>query len=376
MVKFLAVILALVSAKDAEIKRHVSIDAKGMRLMRQDDSLKDIEQHINTLKQAAAAVKPDLEGGVEDVDETQKELQRLLNESNAERSDAANMLKNEETLAQSKAYEPIPVDEHMDEKIFHVADEDKDGHLDEKEMGKLLDKGGITEKELDWRAHDKDKDGKLSKNEFLSASSAAEQATKPRSLSLLEEYVMHSGGPSTLLKLHDFKTYDLDGNGMLDHTEASKMMLSVGLRENAWLKFDLDGDGKLSEKEFLRDRAQLHEETMVSNPGVDDDASLFQQVDQDQDGYLDGKEIDDLFDRIPHLHGHSFDWDKFDYDKDGKLSQMEFIQAGPEVMQSLPRSNHDDEFEEVEHEEDDEYPEHEEADDEEFYPEQQHRRRN
>merc|ERR1719359_2700580 len=117
------------------------------------------------------------------------------------------MLKNEENLAQSKAYEPIPVDEHTDEKIFHVADEDKDGHLDEKEMGKLLDKGGITEKELDWRAHDKDKDGKLSKDEFLSAAPAAEQATKPRSLSLLEEYVMHSGGPSTLLKLHDFKTY-------------------------------------------------------------------------------------------------------------------------------------------------------------------------
>lgn len=316
----------LAAANDVQIQRHAVIDDKASSsLMRQEVHTKKME-HVKDKDEVES------DASTRDEDEMAK-IEDLMKKTETAKQQADTMLKHSD--------EDMVNDE--DKAIFKEADEDHSGNLDEDEMSKVLSKAGLAEIDFDWRTHDRDRDGKLSENEFLEAGKAAVHNAQPRSLSLLEDYIVHSAGPSKLMKLKDFKSYDSDTSGALDSVEASNIMKGVGLQEDSWRKFDMDGDGKLSEDEFNKDLAALTKDTLSANPGADQDHALFQHADLDSSSFLEESEVNSLLSQIPAFHDHPFEWRKFDRDQDGRLSEPEFLLAGPavqEVVRGLsPNSN-------------------------------------
>jgi len=305
---FFALSVALAAANDVQIKRHAVIDHKAIsKLMRQEANV-------------SAKHK------VESDDDVLSNIEDLLKESDAEKQQSETMLKH--------SSDDI-VKQEEDKNIFKEADEDRDGALDPNEMDLVMTKAGLADTGFDWHAHDQDQDGKLSEDEFMAAGKEAKLYSKPRSLSLLENYILQSKGPSKLMKLKDFKSYDSDASGTLDKSEASNLMEGVGLEGNAWHKFDMDGDGKISEDEFNKDLAALNKDTATANPGVDEDQAIFKASDSDSSSFLEEGEIDSLLGQIPALRHHPFDWHEFDFNNDGRLSYLEFMRAGPAVVQAV-----------------------------------------
>eukprot|EP00746_Dinoflagellata_sp_MGD_P162988 gnl/MRDRNA2_/MRDRNA2_90799_c0_seq1.p1 gnl/MRDRNA2_/MRDRNA2_90799_c0~~gnl/MRDRNA2_/MRDRNA2_90799_c0_seq1.p1 ORF type:complete len:470 (+),score=160.52 gnl/MRDRNA2_/MRDRNA2_90799_c0_seq1:76-1485(+) len=346
----LLLLFYLAAASEVNIQRHAVVDDKASsKLMRQE--LQQSKKHIHGQDES------DQSGEDDDISKAED----LLKQSDDQSKKADAILKHSSDEMLNEA----------DKAIFKEADADQSGSLDEDEMSKVLNKAGLTQSEFDWHAHDHDQDGKLSEAEFLEAGRAAGHNAPPRSISLLEEYVVSSGGPARLMKLKDFKTYDSDGSGALEEPEAKNVMKGLGLKEDSWRKFDMDGDGKLSESEFNKDRAAFTKDTMSENPGVDRDHAVFQHADTDSSSFLEESEVNFLLNQVPALHGHPFDWRKFDYDKDGRLSEPEFMRAGPAVLKAAqdlapkanatsPMSFAQESAEEYEEDEDSDEEEHEE----------------
>lgn len=319
---FLGLCVVFAAAKDAQIQRHAVIDHEARsKLMRQESTIKNAVADRTNDK--AASNMPHR-------DEKISEIEDLLQESDAEKRESEKFLK--------ESSDSIVKEE--DKNIFKAADEDHSGHLDPNEMNKVLTKAGLSETDFDWHSHDADKDGQLSQDEFLAAGQAAGQRSKPRTLSLLENHIWKNGGSSKLMKLQDFKTYDSDASGNLEAGEASQLMKGVGLGEDTWRKFDVDGDGKLSEEEFDRDLEKINKDTMASNQGANPDHAIFKGADSDGSSFLEESEVDSLLNSIPALHHSTFDWRAFDQDGDDRLSETEFIRAGPAVLHAVRAADH------------------------------------
>jgi len=121
----------------------------------------------------------------------------------------------------------------------------------------------------------------------------------------------HPAGDAELDKA--FSRYDADGSGALEKDECEKLMADMGLKNDAWKVLDADHNGVISRSGFER---------LIS------DEQVFHASDVDSSGFLEAPEIEAVVKRAG-LTAHSFNWTDYDRDKDGKLSVVEFLEAGP-----------------------------------------------
>lgn len=214
------------------------------------------------------------------------------------------------------------IQKKVDSDVFEQADADKSNHLEEGEIKKVMSRAGVHPSKFDWKSFDHDKDGRLSKKEFLDAGSAAAKVAVPPPLSMLEEHVARQSGPGALLRIGSFENHDTDGSGSLEEDEAGTLMKRTGADESSWRALDHDGDGALSRYEF--ERPAEADKNLEDQP----DSKFFDDADINKDKVLDDSEMGSVVSKMG-LDKTNFDWHAFDHDKDGALKKDEFFQAGP-----------------------------------------------
>lgn len=99
----------------------------------------------------------------------------------------------------------------------------------------------------------------------------------------------------------DFDRLDISGNGYLTGPEILPAIRS----------YDLDGNGNIDFKEFVAARAKS-KAAGASQGSVADDEALWKKLDWNPDDVLDGKELEG-------------GWVKYDLDKNGEVSKVEFL---------------------------------------------------
>jgi Ca2+-binding EF-hand superfamily protein len=201
-----------------------------------------------------------------------------------------------------------------DQRVFKSSDLDGSGFLEENEMNKVLTDAGIDPDNFNWFAFDHDGDGRLSETEFLESGPAAAQAAK------------QENAPKRV-----FRALDVDGNQILSGEEVDRFMKEMNILPEHWNWhfFDTDGDGGLSEKEFIAAGPAIADASLVQAAPK----RIFGEADQDGNSYLEPAEIDALM-RRSGLHPAHFNWRSFDHDGDGRLNFAEFLKAGPAAASS------------------------------------------
>lgn len=137
-------------------------------------------------------------------------------------------------------------------------------------------------------------------------------------------------------------------SSLLQVDDADKIMQHAGVHpDDLDVKaFDKDGDGYLSAEEMTalggaanskgvaNKLAKLLPHTSEQEGKHKEDIALFKSADTDGSSLLEAGEVDALLAKTP-LEPGSFDWHRFDFDKDGKLSLGEFLAGGPAVSQQV-----------------------------------------
>eukprot|EP00746_Dinoflagellata_sp_MGD_P163382 gnl/MRDRNA2_/MRDRNA2_91377_c0_seq1.p1 gnl/MRDRNA2_/MRDRNA2_91377_c0~~gnl/MRDRNA2_/MRDRNA2_91377_c0_seq1.p1 ORF type:complete len:857 (+),score=263.43 gnl/MRDRNA2_/MRDRNA2_91377_c0_seq1:110-2680(+) len=196
-----------------------------------------------------------------------------------------------------------------DKTIFTAFDLDQSGFLEPNEMQEVIAKAGIDPSKFNWRNWDFDKDGRMSEEEFLQAGPSALSATFPKDQRI-------------------FRNGDADGSGFLEEGEMNKILSDAGIDPESfnWYAFDHDGDGRLSQEEFLESGPAAAEAARQENAPK----RVFAALDADRNGVLNDQEIDVFMKDMNILPDH-WNWRFFDTDGDGGLNEKEFIAAGPAI---------------------------------------------
>eukprot|EP00746_Dinoflagellata_sp_MGD_P003529 gnl/MRDRNA2_/MRDRNA2_106847_c0_seq1.p1 gnl/MRDRNA2_/MRDRNA2_106847_c0~~gnl/MRDRNA2_/MRDRNA2_106847_c0_seq1.p1 ORF type:complete len:476 (+),score=156.11 gnl/MRDRNA2_/MRDRNA2_106847_c0_seq1:77-1504(+) len=130
-----------------------------------------------------------------------------------------------------------------------------------------------------------------------------------------------------------FKHLDSNADGYLQPSEIAPLLKRSGLEEFPWQEHDVDGDGQLSELEFVTagPAAANHKERM---PNREAENQVFQGADTDHSSFLEQKEIESFLDHVG-LDSKYFNWRDHDKDHDGRLSEEEFFMAGPKARDAF-----------------------------------------
>lgn len=236
--------------------------------------------------------------------------------------------------------------EEEDRRIFKVADTNGNGLLETHEVEELLRHTSLPSG-FDWNVFDSDKDGGLSKEEFVAsgpavAAEAAARQGPPQPSSLLED---EGAGPRL------FAASDADGSGFLEENEIRTFMQTLGLPDGVdWHPLDRDADGRLSLAELeaaAKEDSPQAPASMIELTDADgaaletddadaeaEDRKIFKQYDSNGNHFLEPGEIHDLLEKAG-LKDQDFDWWPFDVDRDGLLSEKEFLSAGPAALEAL-----------------------------------------
>lgn len=220
---------------------------------------------------------------------------------------------------------PIPVGNKVGG--FDSYDTNRNGKLEETEAAKLMKDMRLPT--AAWRYLDSDHNGAISRDGF---GRLQQDATV-------------------------FRAADKDGSAFLEAREVEAVMARAGItaQEFNWHSFDHDGDGRLSEPEFLaagpaaahaasmaaesllEEAAEGSHEAEEEDEGQVSDEQVWAHSDQDASGFLEAREMNFLL----HKAGiEGFDWQSYDHDKDGKMSKAEFMDMAPEARELSAEVSH------------------------------------
>jgi len=260
-----------------------------------------------------------------------------------------------------------------DSKLFQKTDKDASDHLEPGEIQDLENQAGISKKStFNWRTFDRDKDSKLSKAEFLlagpAAARAAAQALAGGSVSLLstdgqvadKEWKQEQdagaeadGWAWTTGDDTPGENIDLDMDASLMEETEQDMLDEDDDEDERGLSFlEEYNDDEDEEDDDLREplhpedhheegESLLQEDEQAAldylmnddlDLGVEDErkvaSELFQAFDTDNNGVLDGSEIQQVLDRAGVAN---FDWRAYDRNHDNRLTQDEFYSMGSDA---------------------------------------------
>jgi Ca2+-binding EF-hand superfamily protein len=187
--------------------------------------------------------------------------------------------------------------------LFSQLDKNGDGFITEDEVGD--DRKAFFERLL--RVADKNKDGKLSKDEFV-AGLAAGEAKRPEGTPGEKRPLGKDFDPEAM-----FNRLDKNGDGKITKDEIPEE------RAEFLRRMDTDGDGVITKEEFKAGIAKLRSATggapAGGRPSVDD--VLFRALDTNGDGKLSAEEISRAAESLK----------KLDRNGDGMITRDELVAA-------------------------------------------------
>jgi len=140
-----------------------------------------------------------------------------------------------------------------------------------------------------------------------------------------------------------FHARDADKSGYLEAAEMDSLMSTTGVAHLInWRSFDRDGDGKLSQEEFVQAGPAVVQVAQSLGQDVanqeaflkQQESEYFKQFDKDKDGFLNATEMPEAIANAG-VKPESINWRAFDHDGDGRMTFDEFNAAGPAVARAF-----------------------------------------
>lgn len=212
--------------------------------------------------------------------------------------------------------------------------------LEVEDVERIMKKAGVHEDVFDVKAFDRNGDGHLSRDELTGLGAAANlKGVASKLVQQLPQQAEKKYKEDIAL----FKKADVDGSSLLEAGEVDALLAQTPLAPGSfdWHKYDFDGNGALSQGEFLaagdavlqqvKHQHQValeaqQQASLLEQEAISSEMQVFNDADKNHDGFLEQSEMDALNGRAG-LTG--FDWKVFDSDKDNRLNETEFLKSGP-----------------------------------------------
>ena len=182
-----------------------------------------------------------------------------------------------------------------------------------------------------WSDEDKNDDGYISWEEFTGPKGSEGPPKNPKpqqkKQAAKQQQREQSAQADDIATL--FQNIDVDNDGKISRAELENAFKAAGqeMTEELWEDFDPDGDGYVLFEEFVGKQAAKQQQQRSQSGQANDIATLFQNIDVDNDGKISRAELEDTFKAAGQEMTEEF-WEESDPDGDGYVLFEEFVGSG------------------------------------------------